>query len=211
MDHYATAPDWAAPLQATGLDNLVSLLMHTEGTCLSMHSRGSTFRSTLNGGQTVYLKRDHYTMLKDIGGQLLRLERPRAKSVREAMVIERLRQAGFRVPVIIASGWRSRLLGLPTVAGIIMLPLPGVSLEDYLAQETDPEKRHQAIARCEAVLDEFQQRGVYWPDSKPEHFLLQPDGTVGLIDLERVEFRHAPLDTTRANRQLAHFRRRLPR
>lgn len=210
MDHYTTVARWTSLLEATGLGSLVALLMHTDGVCLSMHSRGSTFRCTLSDGQTVYVKRDHYTMLKDVLSQLCRGERPRAKSSREAMVVDRLRSAGFIVPEVIACGWRTRA-GVPSAAGIVMLPVDGVSLEDYLRQEQDKEKRQKAIEQCEALLGEFQRQGIFWPDSKPEHFLIRDDGSVGLIDLERVQFCRAPLKTTLANRQLANFRRRLPK
>ena len=92
-----------------------------------------------------------------------------------------------------------------------MLPLDGIDLDKYLKAETDEEKRKSFIAKAEETLAALQKKGFDWPDHKPEHFFVMNDGTIGLIDLERLRFIGKPLNEAKCAAQLARFRNLLPK
>lgn len=206
MDTYTITENWKDAIGTAKLETLTLLLMYTEGTCLSMHSRGSTFRSVLPCGQTVFIKRDHFTMKKDMLPELLHFRLPVPKSIREWRIFDRLRGMGFITPEVIAGGYR-RSMGLPTAGGIVMLPLDGIPLDRFLASEHDESRQTEAIGKCRSVLDRLHDCGVSWPDSKAEHFILRPDGSVGLIDLERAQFHSSPLTENVRAPQVRRFQR----
>ena len=91
-----------------------------------------------------------------------------------------------------------------------MLPLDGVDLDKYLKGEADEAKRKSFIEKAEQTLAALQEKGFDWPDHKPEHFFVMNDGSIGLIDLERLRYIGKPLSETKSASQLARFRRLLP-
>ena len=92
-----------------------------------------------------------------------------------------------------------------------MLPLDGIDLDKYLKAETDEEKCKSFIAKADETLAALQKKGIDWPDHKPEHFFVMNDGSIGLIDLERLRYVGHPLNTTKCAAQLARFRSLLPK
>ena len=204
METYWIDDAWKPQFEKAKLDTLTRLLMYTEGMCLSMHSRGSTFASKLPDGQLVFVKRDHFTLKKDMLPEILRFHAPVPKSIREWRIFQRLEKLGFTVPHVIAAGFR-RQFGLATVGGIVMLPLEGMPLNDYISVEPDAARRDYAIKRCREMLTLLHDKGIDWPDSKAEHFMLMKNNTIGLLDLERATFHNGPIDDKRRQKQFKSF------
>ncbi len=204
METYWIDDDWMPQFKEAKLDTLTRLLMYTEGMCLSMHSRGSTFASKLPGGQLVFIKRDHFTFKKDMLPDLLHFRAPVPKTIREWRIFQRLKEMGFTVPEVIAAGYR-RSFGLATVGGIVMLPLEGMALNQYIVAEQDEQRREYAINCCSDLLKRLQEKGIDWPDCKAEHFILMKNNTIGLLDLERVTFHGKPLADERCQKQFKSF------
>ena len=204
METYWISDDWKQQFAEAKIDTLTRLLMYTEGRCLSMHSRGSTFASQFPGGQIIFIKRDHFTFKKDMLPELLHFKAPVPKTIREWRIFQGLKKLGFTVPEVIAAGFR-RQFGMATVGGIVMLALEGMPLYDFIAVEPEAHRREYAIRRCRETLESLQSQGIDWPDCKAEHFMLMRNGTVGILDLERVTFHHAPLPDKKCQKQLNHF------
>ena len=208
MTEFTVKPEWAERLKATALDSLESLMAFKDGECVSIHKRGATFKTRLADGTVVFIKRDHFTFLKEILKDLLRFRRPAQKTVKERRAFEAAKVAGFTVPEVIAYGCTSRL-GLPHQAAMVMLELPGTNLDAYVKEGHSD--CHEMIAKAEATLESLQAKGFDWPDHKPEHFIVQPDGGIALIDLERMRQLKAPLQPGKSKSQLMRFRRLLPK
>ena len=207
MCGFTVKPEWAERLKTSGLDSLEALLAFSGGDCLSLHKRGATFRAKLVDGTVVFIKRDHFTFVKEMLKDILKLRRPAQKTVKERKAFEIVREAGFNAPEVIAFGTSSRL-GLPHQAAMVMLELPGTALDAYIKEGHGDSQA--MVAKAEATLAEMQSKGFDWPDHKPEHFLVQPDGGIALVDLERLVQRSGPLPEGKAAAQLARFRRMLP-
>jgi len=203
-------PAWQDKLRQAGLDSLEALLAFNGGTCLSSHRRGATFRHVLPDGQAIFIKRDHFTFKKEIAKDLLQLRRPAQKTVKERLAFQTARAAGFQAPEVIAWG-TSTLYGFPYQAGIIMLELQGIDLNSYLRSGVSKEEAARVIAMAEELTRQLQSKGLCWPDNKAEHFILRPDGSLAIIDLERMTVRRHPITGTLAEKQLEHFRKSLPR
>jgi len=155
-----------------------------------------------------FIKRDHFTFLKEILKDLMRFNAPAQKTVKERRAFDAARQAGFIVPEVIAYGCTSRF-GLPHQAAMVMLELPGTNLDAYVKEgHADCLEK---IAKAEETLGRLQAKGFDWPDHKPEHFIVQPNGEIALIDLERMKLAKAPLPLGKAESQLKHFRSMLPK
>ncbi len=208
MCGFTVRPEWIERLRASSLDTLESLLAFNGGECVSSHRRGATFKARLADGTVVFIKRDHFTFKKEILKDVLRFRVPAQKTVKERRAFDAAREAGFKVPEVIAYGCTSRL-GLPHQAAMIMLELSGVNLDAYI--KAGHEDCEAMIAKAEETLAELQKKGFDWPDHKPEHFLVQPDGGIALIDLERMTRRKEPLSAEKSAAQLQRFRSLLPK
>jgi len=208
MRIFTARPEWAERLKASSLDSLESLMSFKDGACVSSHRRGATFKSRLADGTVVFIKRDHFTFLKEILKDLLRFRAPAQKTVKERRAFDAAKACGFRVPEVIAYG-RSSRFGLPHQAAMVMLELPGTNLDAYVKE--GHENCKAMIDKAEATLASLQQKGFDWPDHKPEHFIVQPDGEIALIDLERMSQRKAPLSPAKSESQLRRFRNLLPK
>ena len=210
MEHFEILDEWRDALTASGLGDLQSCLAFDGGNVLSSHLRGDTRQVTLSDGRTVFLKRDFFTFKKEIAKDLLRFHKPQPKTEKERLAFAMARDAGFTAPKVIAWG-QTRRYGFPNTACLIMLPLDGIDLDKYLKAETDEEKRKSFIVKAEETLSVLQAKGFDWPDHKPEHFFVMNDGTIGLIDLERLRYVGHPLAEAKCAAQLARFRKLLPR
>lgn len=198
MQHFWIDDDYREAFAELEVTNLSSLMGLAAGQCLSMHRRGSTFALTLPDGRRVFLKRDHFVFKKDCWQELLRGERMRPKCLREAWVYERLSKEGILVPQVVGTAWAKGLV-FPAYGAIIMCPLPGIPLSQACLQEPS-RKNELAEAACQALAD-LQQRGYDWPDSKAEHFFVQPDGSFGFLDMERLTFHWRPPSKSRCQKQ----------
>lgn len=209
MEHFETSAEWRDILEKTGLGTLQACLSFDGGTCLSSHLRGDTRKVTLPDGRIVFLKRDFFTFKKEIAKDLLRFRKPQPKTEKERLAFAMTRKAGFIAPQVIAWG-QTRRFGFPDRACLVMLPLDGVDLDKYLKAETDETKRKSFIEKAEQTLAALQAKGFDWPDHKPEHFFVMNDGSIGLIDLERLRYVDHPLSEEKCAAQLARFRKLLP-
>jgi len=209
VEHFEILEEWHDALAASGLGDLQSCLAFDGGKCLSSHLRGDTREVTLADGRIVFLKRDFFTFKKEIAKDLLRFRKPQPKTEKERLAFAMARGAGFTVPQVVAWG-QTRRCGFPNTACLIMLPLDGVGLDKYLKSETDNEKCKSFIDRAEQTLAALQEKGFDWPDHKPEHFFVMNDGSIGLIDLERLRYVGHPLSEAKRAAQLARFRSLLP-
>ena len=210
MEHFEISEEWRDALTVSGLGDLQSCLAFEGGKVLSSHLRGDTRKVTLSDGRIVFLKRDFFTFKKEIAKDLLRFHKPQPKTEKERLAFAMARDAGFTAPQVIAWG-QTRRCGFPNTACLIMLPLDGIDLDKYLKAETDEEKRKSFIVKAEETLTALQKKGFDWPDHKPEHFFVMNDGTIGLIDLERLRFIGKPLNEAKCAAQLARFRNLLPK
>ncbi|NLZ63327.1 MAG: hypothetical protein GX902_05915 [Lentisphaerae bacterium] len=205
-------PEWQPRLAQAGLADLTTLLAFSGGDCLSRHPRGKTSRLQLPDGQTIFIKQDHYTKFDPILRQLYKGQwPPQPNTERERQAMKLLQSCGITVPKIIAWGQRRRF-GLPHQGVLVMLPLPGKALDKYLPEEPDAEKRAAAIAAAEQTLRFLQDNQLDWnKDCKPEHFFLLEDGSIGLLDVERLRRRRSPLSTRHREFQMQRFRSLLPK
>ncbi len=211
MDYLTIQPDWKNALAQAGLADLDKLLHFSEGECLSWHLRGKTSRTTLPGGQAVFIKQDHFTMWKTTCRYLLRFKKPQPNTEKERQRLALAAHFGITVPEVIAWGQRRRY-GLPHQGVMIMLPLNGIPLPEFLEQEKDLEKCRQAIAKAEQTLHFLQKNAMDWgKDCKPEHFFVLQDGNIGLIDLERLHHRKMPLSEKIRKKQFDRFWSLLPK
>ena len=210
MEHFEISEEWRGALTASGLGDLQSCLAFDGGKVLSSHLRGDTRKVTLSDGRIVFLKRDFFTFKKEIAKDLLRFHKPQPKTEKERLAFAMARAAGFTAPQVIAWG-QTRRCGFPNTACLIMLPLDGIDLDKYLKAETDEEKRKSFIVKAEEALAALQEKGFDWPDHKPEHFFVMNDGSIGLIDLERLRYVGHPLAEAKCAAQLARFRSLLPK
>lgn len=210
MDYLTIQANWKDALAQVGLADLDKLLEFADGECLSLHLRGKTSRFSLRGGQTVFIKQDHFTKWKTTVRSLLRFQKPQPNTEKERLRLALAASYGIKVPEVIAWGQRRRF-GLPFQGVMVMLPMDGIPLPEFLKQEKDLEKRRQAIAKAEQTLHFLQENALDWlRDCKPEHFFVLRDGSIGLIDLERLHQRKKPLSAKIRKNQFDRFRSLLP-
>jgi predicted Ser/Thr protein kinase len=210
MDFLTIEPEWQKALSQAGLADLDKLLAFAEGECFSYHLRGKTSKFTLPGGQVVFIKQDHYTKWQTTVRNLSRLRKPQPNTEKERRCLLLAARFGLIVPKVIAWGQRRRF-GLPHQGVMVMLPIDGVALPDFLQKEKDASKREAAIAQAERTLKYMQEKWLDWSkDCKPEHFFVLANGEIGLIDLERLRLRKKPLSSQLREMQLARFRSLLP-
>lgn len=212
METFHAQPQWAARLAAAGLASHAAALAHAGGECLSEHPDRRMLRETLPSGETVFVKQIFRASPEYLLKQLLAGRAPRVNTEYERRVFAALAALGFAVPEVAAWGYRS-VCGVQVSGSMVLLPLDGVSLEDYLKTGPAPEARQNAIARCEAALAKLQERGFDWKrHCKPEHFFLMREDPekIGLIDLESMAMRRAPLGRDAREAQFARFRSLLP-
>lgn len=203
-------PEWRDTLQTNNLDTMAMLLQYYGGTCVSSHTRGATWRHTLHDGRVVFVKRDFFTKILIVSRYILRARKPVCNTEKERLAFALAEKHGFAVPEVIAWGEKRRL-GLPNAGVMIMLPVDGVPLDQFAADPKNHDKARDAIAKAEQTLARLQDCRLDWKtDCKPEHFFIRPDGSIALIDLERLRLRNRPLTKDYRAMQLRRFRSLLP-
>ncbi|HOG50828.1 MAG TPA: phosphotransferase [Lentisphaeria bacterium] len=203
-------PEWRDTLQKNRLGSMESLLQYYGGTCLSSHSRSAIWRHTLHDGRTVFIKRNFFTKMTIILRYLLRGRKPVCNTEKERRAFALAAQHGFTVPEVIAWG-EQRRFGLPHAGVMIMLPVAGVPVDRFAANPENQDKAREAIAQAERTLALLQDCRLDWKtDCKPEHFFVRPDGSIALIDLERLRLSKQPLTRDYRAMQLQRFRSLLP-
>ena len=204
--------EWRDRLAAVGLDDFDRLLAFRGGKCCSEHPRGATWRTTLPGGEVIFVKQDYYTKFQPVLRALVRLRRPQTNTEKECAHIAQAAAMGFRVPLVIAHSrhdwWR-----WPSCGVMVELALEGRPLDVYLAAtEPTAEEKERALANARNVLTRLQDAGLDWGrDCKPEHFMVGPRQEIALLDLERLYLRRAPLSPEKRAAQFARFDSLLPK
>ena len=176
---------WRQPLARAGLDRLDVLLGPGDWECVSYHKRGQTFRLVLDGGEVVFLKRDAFTMAKNILGDLVRLRRPQPQTCKERLAIQRVAALGIATPQVIAWGQRRRR-HLPWQAAMLTTCLPGTPADEYLASEACPDAKRTVLQAVGWALARLYRADLSWPDLVPRHVHVSENAAVGMLDLERL-------------------------
>ena len=155
---------------ANKLDSYSALLNYRGEECMSSHTRGATWRFTLSDGQVIFIKQDYYTKLQPIMRSLVRLRKPLCNTEKERRAFELAARHGFIVPKVIAWG-ESRRLGLPNTGVMVMLPMDGVSVDQFAAEPDNREQAPAIIAKAEKTLLRLQECRLDWKvDCKPRAF-----------------------------------------
>ena len=179
---------WQNALAAAGLDTFDALMESEQGKCVSRHDRGQTYRITLGDGETIFLKRDTFTSLKDILMDFSALRRPQPACMIELAAIRRVRELGIAVPEPIA--WAQRPVGIvPYRAVLVMRKLPGTALSELLKTDPPQEKRQAAMQAAGRSAGRLYRAGLSWPDIAPKHFFVDAgviDSLAGILDLARM-------------------------
>ncbi|MGV8073455.1 MAG: lipopolysaccharide kinase InaA family protein [Syntrophobacteraceae bacterium] len=203
-------PEWRERLQWAGLANLEVLLSFEAGEMMSVKKMSRTQRYHLPDGQVIYIKQDTRSSKRTMLRSLMRFQIPQPVTEKERRIIKKLPRLDFKTPKIIAWGQRRRW-AFPDVGVMVLLAIEGVCLEAYLKEETDPEKRRQAVQKAQSVLQDLQRSGCDWKkDCKPEHFFLNEAGEITILDVERMRFRGRPLAEKTCRMQIKRFTSLLP-
>ena len=188
---------WHGRLAAAELDTFDALMQSDRGLCRSWHDCRQTYQIKLVGSETIFLKRDTRSSLKDLSADLCRLRRPQPLCMVELAALRRVAELGVRVPEVIAYGQRRRA-GLPWQAVLVMRRLPGVALHKFLRADPPAPARQAAMRAAGAVAGRLYGAGLSWPDLVPKHFFLEDDlaeGTTGVLDLARMRPTRLPRRT----------------
>ena len=203
-------PEWQTILKENNLDSYPALLNFRGAACMSSHTRGATWRLVLSDGQVIFIKQDYYTKYQPIIRYLMRGRKPLCNTVKERQAFALAARHGFVVPEVVVWG-EHRRFGLPHTGVMVMLPLDGVPVDRFAADPNNQAQAPEVIARAEDTLAQLQACRLDWKiDCKPEHFFLLKDGSIGLIDLERLTQRSKPLASDYCRMQRERFRSLLP-
>ncbi|MDD4099010.1 MAG: phosphotransferase [Lentisphaeria bacterium] len=203
-------PKWQAVFKERGLDSYRALLNFRNDACASSHGRGATWRLELTAQQVVFIKQDYYTKFLVNLRNLVRGRRPLCNTAKERRALALAARHGFRVPEVIAWGEEPRY-GLPNTGVMVMLPLPGMPVDQFVADPKNQARAEEVISKAEDTLAALQSCRLDWKtDCKPEHFFILDDGTIGVIDLERLRLRDKPLAEKHCQMQRQRFRSLLP-
>ena len=173
---------------------------------LSNKRRSRTWLHTTEQGQNIFIKQDKSSCKRAMLRALIRFQKPRTAVEKEYEKLKAMKKLGFNVPEVILIGATRKMLFMPDKAVMIMLPVPGRSLDKIWKEEKDETIRLRARQLALDTLAQLWERGCDWGrDCKPEHFFIAEDGTVSLIDVERMHFRRKALPQKTRDEQLARF------
>jgi hypothetical protein len=193
-EHLDIARGWRDVLAEAGLDSLRSLLELESGRLLSSHRRGWVRQVHLGDGREVFVKTSLHTRPKQILADLSRLRRPVGLTEKERRGIALVRELGIAAPEVIAAG-EQRRWGLPVRGVIVLGPLAGQTLGEYLQGTIDASVRRATLVEVGRALAALRNAGLYWPDVRAKHVYVDDAGGIGLLDLERLD--RATIRTTR--------------
>jgi len=212
MIHWWISKDWQDRLTAANLGTFEDAFRYQrDEEPLSDKSSSRTWGVTLPDGQRIFVKQDTTCRFRTSLRALFKFQQPHAATQRERLKMERLKKKGFHLAEVIAYG-EDRSLGFPKRAVMITLPVPGRSVEDIILDDnTTEETRQAAVDAAIKELGKLQEAHCNWgKDCKPEHFFYAEDGTISIIDVERMKFPVSPLGDTECIWQRQHFMALLP-
>lgn len=154
----------------------------------------------------VFLYYDLHISWPRILRSFVQFQWPRSLSEHERRSIEMLHQAGFQVAEIMAWGNR-KILRLPRQGVLLLRAMTGLPLPCFLRQELNEKVRRRTILAAEQTLQALLEQGFFWPDSLPENFFVQEDGSIALIHVHSV--RRLRLSAPQVQRQFEFFYSRL--
>jgi len=175
---------WRRTLAAAGLGSFDEMMQSHQGTLVSHHTRGQTYRIELPRGQTVYLKRDAVTTLKDVLTDLSYLSRPQPPCIVELRALNHVAALGISAPQVLAWGQRRRA-SLPHQAVLVTRELAGTPLSELFKADAPADVRRDALCLAGALAAKLYRARLSWPDLAPKHFILDGDA-VGILDLARM-------------------------
>lgn len=191
-------PDWREAFGRSGLDSFDRMMAFSGGHVFSEHWNRDARRVTLDDGRVVYIKREIAVEWSAIANDLLHLRRSQPMTHRERIAIERVAALGIQAPRIVGHGQR-RVLGMARQGFLVLLPVQGQPLDEFYKSNPSESERFAALrATCE-VMGRIDQAGLYWPDLRAKHVFVDRDGSVSLIDLERLVSQNV-----RNRRQIVH-------
>ena len=206
MCYLKTDERWSDILQREGMTTLEVALTYEGRKLLSNKKRGRTWLHTTDQGQDIFIKQDKSSSKRAMLRALIRFQKPRTAVEKEYEKLKIMKKLGFNVPEVILIGATRKMFFMPDKAVMIMLPVPGRSLSRIWKDETDEVARQKARKLALDVLSQLWERGCDWgKDCKPEHFFIDEDGKVSIIDVERMHFRRKALSQKTRDAQLARF------
>ena len=206
MSEWHVQDSWKEILANIGITDLQSALDFRGGDVMSNKKRSRTCRVALPDGGVVFIKQDLSTAWQATLRALVKFQKPVTKTEHERMVVEHLKELGFKSYDVIAWGALPRC-GFPDKAVMVTLPVPGRSVEEiWHDKAVSQDVKHNAVDLALEVLESLQYAGCNWrKDCKPEHFFISDAGQVSLIDVERMKFRGKPLTQSTCDAQLVRF------
>ena len=202
---------WRTALEDAGLATYEALMAYSGGKVFSKKSHSTTRSCTLPDGRIVFIKQDTRTKFQQVLRAIVKFRIPQTTTEKEHCHLLNAARLGFHVPEIVAASqheWWTR----PKGGVLVEAALQGTSLDKYAADASIPlEKRRKTVEAARKVLLKIQDAHLDWRrDCKPEHFFVQPDGGIALLDVERLYPCRFHLSEKRCTAQLNVFYGLLP-
>jgi len=202
---------WRKALEDAGLASYEALMAYSGGRVFSKKSHSTTRSCDLPDGRRIFIKQDTRTKFQQVLRALVKLRIPQTTTEKEHSHLVNAARLGFHVPEVVAAS-QHEWWTWPCGGVLVEAALPGISLDKYAADASIPlEKRREAVAAAREALMLIQDAKLDWRrDCKPEHFFVQDDGGIALLDVERLYPCRFPLSKKRRAGQLAVFHGLLP-
>lgn len=206
MTYLKISEEWKDALEREGITTLDVALDFEGVKLLSNKRRSRTWLHTMENGSSIFIKQDKSSCKRAMLRAIIRFSKPCSAVEKEYNKLQRMRSLGFTVPEVILIGAKRRLAIMPDKAVMIMLPVKGCPLDRIWKESKNEEWRQKARKLAMDTLAELWEKGCDWgKDCKPEHFFIDDDGNVSLIDVERMHFKRKPLSREKRDAQTARF------
>ena len=173
-------PSLEKPLRLLGFEAFESWMRCAEGESVSRGRSGDVVRLNI-GGEAFFLKRRHGESPMAMIGMLLHGHRPLGGAMREVRMLEQLSSCGFDVMQAAAYGERRRW-GLPYESFLLARAVTGESAAG-IYQNVGPMARRDLMQRIGMLTGQLHAAG-FFDHLRPKDLIVEPDGTLTLIDRE---------------------------
>lgn len=178
---------WRTALEDAELASYEALMAYSGGRVFSKKSHSTTRSCELPDGRRIFIKQDTRTKFQQVLRAIVKFRIPQTTTEKEHAHLVNAARLGFRVPEVVAYSrheWWTR----PHGGVLVEAALSGVPLDKFAADASVPlERRRVAVASARSVLIRIQDARLDWRrDCKPEHFFVQEDGGIALLDVERL-------------------------
>ena len=203
--------NWRKALEEAKLASYEALMAYSDGRVFSKKSHSTTRSCDFPDGRRIFIKQDTRTKFQQVLRSLVKLRMPQTTTEKEHSHLVNAARLGFRVPEVVAFS-EHEWWTWPRGGVLVEAALQGTSLDKYAADASIPlEKRRKAVEAARDVLLQIQDACLDWRrDCKPEHFFVQEDGGIALLDVERLYKRRFRLSEKRCAAQLEVFHKLLP-